>query len=218
MPYLINLSSPEIWVGQSGFSQPHIQGGGGGVALSSFTDTFNSADKGTEMVLSNGDLTATRTAVAAEWETAHSTEVRDSSLGGHFYFEVTMDSFNTINWMAGITVDGDGTDIAFVGTGANAWGVRKDGTIFNNGSSPGGGMPTLASVTDYYGFSVNFDTSTLQVAANGGSFSTVTSSLSTSSMYHIGFASFTATNAATINCGATAFNETLPSGAVAWNN
>jgi hypothetical protein len=186
--------------------------------------TWNPSDKSANMVLSNGNLSAT--SAIANYVGARGTNGLTS---GKAYFETTW----TGSGFTGFSGIGLATAAAAVGGGVSAGGVVAadiTGNIWTNGASGVGPIAGLAS-GDRICVAVDFGNHNIWFRTNGGNWngsgtanpSTNTGGLSISGQ--IGgaaafpyIASGNTVTTGTANFGATAFAQAVPSGFSSWNS
>jgi hypothetical protein len=202
-------------VGHVGLLFGAAAGGGGG---SGSTTTWNPADKTSiNLVLSNGDLTAS--------ETVGTSEAVRSTTGvssGKHYWEIELDLLES-NDAHGIRVTGDAIGTAV--TSGTTCSLRADGTLFASGgaSSAGGNAPASYVTGDVLMFALDMDNGKLWIGKNGawpGSTNPATNTghtftsipAGTHKAYAWSNNEASMDSITTINCGATAFNYTPPSG------
>jgi len=99
---------------------------GGGSVGGNGNITWNSADKGTWMVLSNGDLTTTVTSGHAAWYAVRGTS---SAASGKWYYEITpiLDDGGSGTYIPGVAKVGASMN-TFCGGDANGWGWQATKT------------------------------------------------------------------------------------------
>lgn len=136
-------------------------GGGGGPGPSLVT--WNPADKGSTLVLSNGDLTAT--AATAAWRTVRSTHSASSGLR---YFEATLDAQAGSGFVEiGVATNALNLEAALGDTGATGgYAYQSNGFGWANGSSIGTGFTTFAP-GDVIGVFMDFTSALLTFRKNG---------------------------------------------------
>ena len=180
--------------------------------------TWNPADKGTNVVLSNGDLTAAVTSAALN-------NIVRSTIGkstGKWYWEYTITSFVTTQPLVGVanasaTLVGSGFN--FCGFDANGWGYYG-----NNGQKYTGGVGAAYGLgyttNDVIGVALDMTNGKVffakngtwqnsgdPVAGTGAAFTGLTGTL-----YACGPGAGSDSQTVTANFGATAFAQTVPTG------
>lgn len=193
----------------------------------SFTGTWNPSDKSTaNIVLSNGNLTATVTASAIGNNGVRTTA---SNSSGKFYWEVTVGTVNSTsdNTCIGITTGAQSLTGISGSNGVNSFIVYADTSVFYNGSSAGipnagGGLANAV-----WSFALDMNAKLIWVRKGAGSWNgnggnnpaTGVGGFNISSVFGsvAAFPMFGPNNNAvvTINLGATAFSNSVPSGFVA---
>jgi hypothetical protein len=161
--------------------------------------TWNGSDKGGDITLSNGDLTATWSGGA--YDGVRSTTTKSA---GYWYWEVTLNATASVGiGLANLT---ENVDDATVGTTtANAIAYYSTGVIqFNNVNV----QTSLATATtnDVIGVLYNVDADTLQFYKNGAALGTLISSLPSGVLYAYLSGNSTAP-VVTANFGATSFSN-----------
>jgi hypothetical protein len=176
-------------------------------AAPSFT-TWNPADKGTGVILSGGNLTASAsTSTSANW---YSTRSVVSKTSGKWYWEVTVGA-NTVC----IGIGGTGLSLSnFAGTSADSWGYYGTGVIFNN-SAGIGGSPASYAAGDVIGVALDRDVGTVKFYKNGVQQGPTVSGV-TGAQFAVGSVREYGAPASslTANFGASAFAFTPPAGYV----
>lgn len=171
--------------------------------------TWNPLDKGTSVVLSNGNLQA------ATNYTGTVRSISGKSTGKH-YFEVTLGSNASVG-MIGIgnsSATLDGTNV-YPGSNANSWAYYAyDGKKYHNGVDTAYGVAAASGHT--LGVLLDMDAGTVSFIGNDGTNYGVAFSGLTGTIYAMvgGAASGSATTF-TANFGATPFKHPVPSGAIA---
>lgn len=163
--------------------------------------TFNPADKGSNIVLSNGNLTAT---TASSFQSVRSNV---SKTKGKWYWEVTLNHID--GFAGGIGLFGANLN-DFVGDDASGWGYYENGNKFHTGSSVAYGSSYVAG--DVIGVALDMDGGTVAFYKNGVAQGTAYTGLS-GRMYAMNSINANGGNAVvTANFGATAFSFSVPSG------
>lgn len=109
--------------------------------------TWDSANKGTNITLSNGDLTATGTA-ASSWESVRGTVGHTT---GKWYFELTVDFVDANDgWMGGIE-NGSGTLTSFPGNTVNGASVQSVRHYYTNNVDEGVWLSDVPNFTPHPG-------------------------------------------------------------------
>jgi hypothetical protein len=191
------------------------------------TTTWNSADKGNRVLLSNGDLTTTFDAGAAGYGNVRSVA---SASSGKKYWELSADVIaspgNTIvegiaNATAQLTGGG-----AYLGNDTNSIGWAGDGVVYISAGA-------LANIQgwaqgDTLCFAADFDNSTIWFRTNGGNWNnsgtanpaTNTGGISIAGMaagpYFAAWSGTTTNDQHTANFGATSYAQAKPSGFSNW--
>ena len=169
--------------------------------------TWNPAAKASFITLSGGDLTASVSS-SGVFGQVRATNGRSS---GHHYFEVTIGTLSGSSQRVGLskTSESVNDDLA---SSADGWCYQSSiGYKGNSGSIVAYGASWAAG--DVIG--VEYDNGDLIFYKNGASQGTAFSGIS-GTVYPAWAAGPSASHAATLNVGATAFAYSLPSGASAW--
>lgn len=176
--------------------------------------TFNSADKGTGIVLSGGDLIAT-SSVSSTWRSVRATLGKSSGKG---VFEIKA-SATSANLLAGFASSA-ALMSTFLGGSSRSVAVRSDGTAYVASGVTTAGSPPAASANPYM-FALDLTAGKGWVAlgnvwANSGDPAAGTNPSFT---WTAGTTIFPAASifttggiSETLNCGATSFSNTVPSG------
>lgn len=162
--------------------------------------TWNSADKGANIVLSGGDLTASKS--NAGWQSVRAT-IGVSS--GKWYWETTVGG-STIDVLTGVgNISMPLT--SWVGNDANGWGYYFGAVKYNSSSSAYG---ATYAVGDIIGVALDMDAGTIEMYKNNVSQGTMYTGL-TGTLYPA-VSIDNATINWTANFGATTMAYTAPSG------
>jgi|GEM_PF-1637425 len=165
--------------------------------LSQTYATWNPSDKGSEITLSNGNLTITQNGTGIVRSTI-------SVATGKWYWEYSIASPSQMR--AGVAKSGASLSNIF-GSDAFGWSYRAaDGTKFNNGSS--GAYGDTYTVGDVMGVALDMDAGTLVFYKNNVSQGTAYTGL-TGPMYA---GAGNTTMVSTVNFGATPFTYSPPAG------
>lgn len=126
-------------------------------------DTWNPLDKDSNIVLSNGNLSAQRAGTGSGWFTLRSTQGKNS---GKWYVEFIFD-FQEVYVAAGISPPGTALNY-YLGssTVANSWGWLDQATQvrYNNGTVA---SSMAATVGDIIGLAIDLDNNKLYYSKNG---------------------------------------------------
>lgn len=174
---------------------------------------LNSADKGDDVTLSGGDLTA---AIAGSG--SDSVRSTQSKSAGKWYWEVTVNNTGTnrigvANATFGVDV-GSGSPNSSLGLSTNSLAVGSDGNILD----PGGGGATIGSIGSYtsgdiIGIALDCDNATVGFRKNGGSFVTISGSdVPTGALFAAVGQYAGSTDNMTANFGSTGFAFPVPAG------
>lgn len=191
------------------------------------TATLNPLDKAADIVLSNGNLTATDNATAA-WISVRST---NSYSSGKYYWEWTLGSKGTGNGGAGFansTAPISGGPNAFIGCDVNGISLFSTGDVVKNFAF----TSTLAVINngDICCFAIDIDNHLFWVRKGAGNWNgsgtanpatgvggiALPSGLASGAIF-AGISVLNNTDFSTANFGATAFSQTVPSGFNAWS-
>lgn len=167
--------------------------------------TFNPSDKGSNITLSNGDLTATKS--TATW-TGSGVRSDISVSSGKWYWEYTLGASITPSSHWGV-----GTSTAtldnYLGSDAYGWAYRFDGTKYHSGSQLAFDATTVAT-SDVIGFALDMDAGTIDIYLNGSALGELYASLS--GTFYAMATLYANTEVMTANFGATSFSYSVPSG------
>lgn len=173
--------------------------------------TWNPADKGANLSLSNSDLTVSSTA-----NTTAAIRATSGKSSGHWYFEATIADTGSIN--IGIaTASAPLNDMLGNNPPKNAWAYGVvSGAKYSNGSSSayGAGSNFVGFVV---GVELDLDAGTITFYRNGVSLGVAFSDISGTVYPAISIFDFNNRAAVTANFGATAFAYSVPSGASAYD-
>jgi len=162
--------------------------------------TWNPADKGANVTLSNGNLTTTNTTTAS---IVRSTIGKSS---GKWYWEVTV---NSTYGHAGIANATESLN-TYVGSDANGWAYNSlNGLLYTNGTTSGTNA-TWSTVGDVIGFALDLDAGTLKFYKNGTLQPSYFSGIPGGTYYAAIGTNSAGTN--TANFGATPFAYPAPTG------
>ena len=128
---------------------------GGTVAV-----TWDPANKGPDLVLSNGNLTITHSAASADWEQVIATLGKST---GKWYFEVAITNGSSV-----VTIgvqDGTESFETYTGDTFDGWGYMANGRFYNSGII----YPLTATYTDgdVIGVAVDMDAGKIWWSKNG---------------------------------------------------
>jgi hypothetical protein len=202
-----------------------VTGSAGSGGYPVFTDTWNPSDKDTNVVLSNGNLTATVSAGGSYHALVRSNYYRDDGL---WYFEIVIDATASPQYfMLGLSVD---TDALNNYPGAQAFGGTSwygaDGVLYRGNAgmrSPG----AFGAVGDVLGFAYAPRLGRMWVSKNGvwllgGSPSTLTKAVMCdlpSAMYpYVAMYTSGATRTITARFARASLQYPIPTGFRPWNN
>lgn len=161
--------------------------------------TWNPADKGTNIVLSNGDMTAEKYGVYTWTEAAvRNTIVKNSGVHtAEFYIVAAITGYSLMLGVATPT-----TSLTNIYTGEIiAWYSANNKYVWNVSSS----YATSPAVGDYVGIKADFDAGTIQFYKNGVAQPVITDERIASNPYHLLFGSYYPGAKVTLNTGATPF-------------
>jgi len=172
------------------------------------TSTWNPADKNADITLSNGNLTATKTANNGNYVGLRGTLSRSS---GKWHLEYLVDTAEA-NMGLGI---GNATAALdnYVGSSVHSIGAYS-GSVWTNGGSAGAG-PSFGS-SDVVVVEVDLDAKTYRVAVNTGSYSGPFSFSGATGPFFPMANAQTLGRGFTINTGGSAFTKTPTAGYAAW--
>lgn len=143
-------------------------GVGGGVV------TWNPADIGSGLVLSNANRTATGNGAAGTWRGARANR---SVTSGKWYWEVRLDTMGAGDAFVAGVANASATLTNYLGSDANGWGyIAASGLKVNNASTAAYGAAYAAG--DVIGVKLDLDAGTLEFLKNNSSQGTAYSSLS----------------------------------------
>lgn len=136
--------------------------------------TWNPADIGSGLVLSNANRTATGNGAAGTWRGARANR---SVTSGKWYWEVRLDTMGGGDaFVAGIA-NASGTLMSYLGSDANGWGyIAASGLKVNNATTAAYGAAFAAG--DVIGVKLDMDAGTLEFLKNNSSQGSAYSSLS----------------------------------------
>jgi hypothetical protein len=182
--------------------------------------TWNPADAGLGISLSNGNLTATQTGLTGSVSSVRATAGIDSSLGGQYGFEVSvqaLDVFYTYDAVIGIGTASATTATQFTHspTGYGKW---RTGQAENNATPTAYGFTTL--VNDTVGVLVNYNDMTITLYRNNVS-AGVMFTIAAGTYYPMVACAYNTSYGADIltgNFGASTFVTRFPSGTLSWDN
>lgn len=198
---------------------------------------WNSADKNAAIVLSSTDHTATQSGASSAWRGVRGTVGYTT---GKYYFEITVVTSPSGNgWLMGV-MNSAGNLASFVGSDTKSFGYQVEGTCWYNGGAVTGAHMRAPSQNAVIGVAVdltnkliwasdisleptvwNLGTSGTQnpnTAAGGIALNaTIVDGTAVYPAFSGNNAGGTHNDAATINCGDSAFVGTLPTGFLAWN-
>lgn len=168
----------------------------------SFT-TWNPSDKGADVTLSGGNLTASYAATVA-------TLVRtsNSSATGKYYWEITVNSVSSTGPRIGIA-DSSAPLTNYCGFDTHSWSYQSSGVTFHNAVSASYGASYIAG--DIIGVALDLDNHTLTFYKNGVSQGQAFSGLS-GTLFPAASGTAAGTTGITANFGATAFTYSPPTG------
>lgn len=170
--------------------------------------TLNPSDKGTAIVLSNGNLSATTSAYAPGMVRANM-----GKSSGKWFFEVTPAGITDPNFNFSIGVVNSTAPLTDMpGSDANGWAFWGQGDKFTNGLANVQAYLTVVPVNgDVWGFAVDMTAGTIKMYVNGVDKGVMFSGL-TGTLYPA-FGNFNCFDPkVTFNFGATAFAYSVPSG------
>lgn len=198
---------------------------------------WNSADKNAAIVLSNTDHTATQSGASGAWRAVRGTVGYTT---GKRYFEITVDTTPSGNgWLMGI-MNSAGSLATFVGGDSKGFGYQVEGTCWYNAGAVTGAHMRAPSQNAVIGVSVdltnkliwasdlsleptvwNFGTAGTQNPNTGQGGHALNATIVDGTAVYPAFSGLNAggthNDAATINCGDSAFVGTVPTGFTAWN-
>lgn len=173
-----------------------LLGSGAAAAPAPTYATWNPADKGANIVLSNGDLSATNASLGS-WHSVRATLAKST---GKWQFEVTIDASVGAAAIA-IGVANSSANISnYVGSDANGWsyyGANGNKTNSGSGAAYGATFQQGDIITCYY----DADTGTLGFMKNGADQGTIATGFSGEIFPMISI--YTSSEAITANFGAT---------------
>ncbi len=174
--------------------------------------TLDAAQGYTGYALSNGNLT--QTGAASVWGHRYATLARSA---GKFAFEATVDL--SVSTQIGFAETRTAASGVFPGSAIDTWGVSAAGDFFNNGSPESGDANAVHGTGDTLMVACDIDTGDVIVIASDFSVEVtdwVSEAFAGNAIYPA-FGSFGLNCAITVNFGATAFVNTLPTGYAAWD-
>lgn len=192
---------------------PHVfaaAGGGGGTPAT----LANNYTRTSKITLSNGNLRATRDASAGAY--ALSANI-DAKISGKWYFECTFNSVGATGEIAAGVCDYLAADLSnWIGSAAGASGAAlAKGFVTENGV--GSTNQLVAAVAgDTLCVRVDMDARTIAYRVNGGTWTADHTLSGTQPVFPI-VQLYDPNDQATLNFGATAFTQTVPSGFSAWS-
>lgn len=181
--------------------------------------TWNPGDKSADIILSNGDLSATRGAGATN-ATVRGTQAYST---GKRYFEIACDTIGVSSDFSIYGIADSGLSLsAFVGSSAGSYGYETTGTKYNNGTGTAHGASFTAG--DVIGIAVDLDAGKLWFAKNGTWQSGDPATGTTPAFTGVSGAFYPATSlysttpqhSQTVRFNTGDFTQTMPSGFTAW--
>ena len=164
--------------------------------------TWNPADIGSGLSLSNGNLTVTSSGVGL-------TRTAISKSSGKWYWEVSADSVTT-NMVIGVA-DGSANVGDYTGSNPDGWGLYGNHGVLHDGALIDSGAGFAAYVQgDIIGCALDMDAQTIQFYKNGAIEGTLITDLGTNMFPSVGAGDQGVQ--VTANFGATTFSYTPPTG------
>lgn len=208
-------------------AQMALTGAGGTKAVSVAAVTFDPAAKGTDIVLSGGNLTATMGSGGSNgYEIVRSTTSHST---GKFYFEITLAAITTqAQFGYGFANATELLNGNFLGKTLNSIGALADGRVFLNNVNTTSVTP--ASSTNVVSIAIDFGGQLIWWRVNNSSWNNNGSANPATGAGGVSFSTMnagpyfaavtastsTASQAGTINFGGTAYAESVPSGFGNW--
>ena len=179
-----------------------ISSGGGVVTYA----TWNPADKGVEVTLSNGDLTASITGATL----GVLVRATISKSTGKWYWEVTIGACVTFSPIAGGIAKSTAALTTYLGGDANGWGYYgSNGKKINNATQAAYGLTYVQN--DIIGVALDCDGGTVECFKNGASQGVMYSGLS-GTFFGAASGAGGGSQIITANFGASTFTYTPPAG------
>lgn len=186
------------------------------------TGTLNPSDKGANITLSNGNLTATGGA-ASSFQSIRSQTSRST---GKYYWEWTVGQKGINNGVAGF-LNSTASLATYIGADANGIGLVTNGQVVQSASFTSY-LSTIAN-GDVCGLAIDLDAHLLWVRDGAGNWNgsgtanpatgsggiSLPSGLNSGSVF-AGISVFNSSDFSTANFGGSAFSQTVPAGFSAW--